>query len=267
MRHLDDEQIAGLIDGTITKKERETFLKHLSGCEECLTVYSETLKFMEEEKGEKVPFGETLKMTFRRFWDSMNTLVPEAVWIRTAAAVVIALVLGIFLLVNPPGDDIRDARVRFIADSVKQMDALYTFSPANDKTNAAVRTGFLIEDRLTLTTSGNNEKLKRNIDKRLQTELKTLFGSDIIPPAELEIEKRLREQSPYAPYDLYSLGRFIERSALDTFENKSPGQKEMDKYLKIAQDHDLPPGFFKRFRRVSTIESWKEIKEIFLVVK
>jgi len=264
MRHLDDEDIAGLIDGTINKKDRETFLKHLSECKECLTVYSETLKFIEDEKAEKVPFGETLKMTFRRFSDSMNALVPKVVWIPTAAAVVIALALGIFLLINPPGDDIRNARVQFIADSFKQMDALYTFSPANNKTNAAVRTGFLIEELLTLTTSGNNEELKHNINNRLQAELKTLFGSTIFPSAELDIERRLKEQSLY---DLYSLGRFIERSALDTFENKSSGQKEMDTYLKIAQAHDLPPGFFKRFRNVSTVESWKEIKEIFLVVK
>jgi len=262
MRHLDDEDIAGLIDGTVNKKERETFLKHLSECKDCLTVYSETLKFIEDEKAEKVPFGETLKMTFRRLWDSMNALVPKVVWIP--AAVVIALALGIFLLINPPGDDIRNARVQFIADSFKQMDALYTFSPANNKTNAAVRTGFLIEELLTLTTSGNNKELKHNINKRLQAELKTLFGSNISPSAEREIERRLKEQSLY---DLYSLGRFIERSALDTFENKTPGQEEMDKYLKIAQDENLPPGFFKRFRNVSTVEAWKEIKEIFMVVK
>lgn len=264
MRHLDDEDIAGLIDGTINKKDRETFLKHLSGCKDCLTVYSETLKFIEDEKAEKVPFGETLKMTFRRFWDSMNALVPKVVWIPTAAAVVIALVLGIFLLINPPGDDIRNARVQFIAAGFTEMSELYTFSTDNDKKNAAVRAGFLTEDLAILKTSGGNEELKHNINKQLQAELKTLFGSTIFPPAELDIERRLKEQSLF---DLYSLGRFIERSALATFENKKPGQEEMDTYLKIAQAQNLPPGFFKRFRNVSTVESWKEIKEIFLVVK
>ena len=53
MKHLEDEDIARMIEGKISKKERENFLKHLSQCETCLTLYSETLKFVEEDKKEK----------------------------------------------------------------------------------------------------------------------------------------------------------------------------------------------------------------------
>lgn len=265
MRHLDDEDIAGLIDGTINKKDRETFLKHLSGCKDCLTVYSETLKFIEDEKAEKVPFGERLKMTVKNAWESMGGLFPVRIFNPVnIVAMLIVLVIGGYLVFGPPDNGPHDSRVQFIAAGLTEMSELYTFSTDNDKKNAAVRAGFLTEDLAILKTSGGNEELKHNINKQLQAELKTLFGSTIFPPAELDIERRLKEQSLF---DLYSLGRFIERSALATFENKRPGQEEMDTYLKIAQAQNLPPGFFKRFRNVSTVESWKEIKEIFLVVK
>lgn len=282
MRHLDDEDIAGLIDGTVNKKERETFLNHLSQCKDCLTVYSETLKFIEDEKAETVPFGERLKITIRRFGESMDALFPKKILIPAGAAVVFALVIGIFLLINSPGPKNHKARAQFIAAGFRQMDSLYTFSPTNNKTNAAVRAGFLTEDLLILTTFPNNEKLKTGLSSRLKEELKTLVPNEIFPslqpgnPGNIKpmidtISRRLKEQSLF---DLYSLGRFIERSALGTFENKTPGREEMDEYVRIARENNLPPGFFKRFRNVSTVTgadalrgTWKEIKEIFLVLK
>jgi hypothetical protein len=54
MKHLEDEDIGKMIEGTISKKERENFLKHLSECSTCFEVYTDTLKFTMKERKPKI---------------------------------------------------------------------------------------------------------------------------------------------------------------------------------------------------------------------
>ncbi len=50
MTHPTDEMAAGLVDGTISKEEREQVLNHLDQCEECRAVFAESLKFLQQEE-------------------------------------------------------------------------------------------------------------------------------------------------------------------------------------------------------------------------
>lgn len=46
MSHIEDEDIARMIDGNISKMEREDFLRHFSECDSCLSIYTDALEFL-----------------------------------------------------------------------------------------------------------------------------------------------------------------------------------------------------------------------------
>lgn len=273
MRHLDDEDIAGLIDGTIGKKERESFLTHLSQCDDCLTVYSETLKFVEDEKaGEKA-----VSVPVPRFWERLGAIFPKPLLIPAAAVLLIAVAVGIYLFIGPSGNEIQKARVRFITRSFEEMTNNYTLSPGTDKISAAVRAGFIVEDLYVLADSGDSEtdKTLNGLLKELRAEQEIISG---IKPETGDIHETVkaleRDIAANSLSTSYTLGRFIERSALDTFENKRPAKEEMEKYITIAAEHPLPEGLVVRFRKIMSApgadaerEAWNEVKEIFFVVK
>lgn len=110
MKHLSDEDIARLIDGKPGKKEREAFLEHISDCDDCLTIYTETLKFIESEKQEPAAatnpgFLEILS----RIKNTISSISPVKRWILVPAlaALLIAFLLIIlpFILKTPALDD------------------------------------------------------------------------------------------------------------------------------------------------------------------
>ena len=51
--HLSDDTIAKLIEGAISKEEREAHLAHISECSECFEVYTESLKSLKNKEHEK----------------------------------------------------------------------------------------------------------------------------------------------------------------------------------------------------------------------
>jgi len=51
--HLNDSEIARLIDDRIKPEERDQYLKHISTCENCFEVYTETIKSLEKEEVKK----------------------------------------------------------------------------------------------------------------------------------------------------------------------------------------------------------------------
>lgn len=48
--HLNDSEIARLIDDRIKPEERDQYLKHISTCKDCFEVYTETIKSLEKEE-------------------------------------------------------------------------------------------------------------------------------------------------------------------------------------------------------------------------
>lgn len=100
MKHLSDEDIARLIDGKTGKKERAAFLKHISDCEDCLTIYTETLEFIEAEKQEPTAatFPGPLEI-LSRIKQPVSSIFPGKKWILVPA---LAILLIVFLLIIVP---------------------------------------------------------------------------------------------------------------------------------------------------------------------
>jgi ferric-dicitrate binding protein FerR (iron transport regulator) len=48
--HLSDREMARLIDDRVNQEERDQYLKHISTCEDCFELYTETLKSLEKEE-------------------------------------------------------------------------------------------------------------------------------------------------------------------------------------------------------------------------
>jgi Putative zinc-finger len=93
------EELAAYIDGTLDKAERERITEHLASCEECYSVYSETLHFQLDSspaapEGNVVPFRKSSREHGAWWWSS----------IAAAAAMVIVGVGGggLYFLASPP---------------------------------------------------------------------------------------------------------------------------------------------------------------------
>ena len=48
--HLSNREMARLIDDRVSQEERDQYLKHISACEDCFELYTETLKSLEKEE-------------------------------------------------------------------------------------------------------------------------------------------------------------------------------------------------------------------------
>lgn len=273
MSHLDNEHIAGLIDGTITKKERETFLEHLSGCKECLTVYSETLKFIEEEKAENVPFGERLKITVRRFGDSMNALFPQKILIPAAVVLVLIVFITPILLNQIRQAKIREHQVGYIADSVTETET-YALAPSTDEVYAAVRAGIFVEDLSLIVNISKEEMLQTKVAGMLGNQLK-LFDTEenALSTDAGHVEKtnfetvvqrigELMEKRSLS--DAFQLGRFVEQTTLSTFKGKIPDPAIVDGFLQIARkyEHKFPVGVFKELEKMKKTTESTEVREL-----
>jgi tetratricopeptide (TPR) repeat protein len=100
MIHLKDEDMSRMIAGHISKRERKNFLKHLSECERCSKIFTEALKFFEEEGELKevaaAPgFAERARASF---WQVKKVIFKKPLLVTTlAAAIIILLIVPIFL--------------------------------------------------------------------------------------------------------------------------------------------------------------------------
>jgi tetratricopeptide (TPR) repeat protein len=102
MTHLKEEDMARMISGNAGKKERKKFLEHLSRCESCNKVFTETLRFFEEEEqGEEVlrlpGYATKEESRFRRVFDAM---FKRPILVPALAVVIIILLIVPFLLTS-----------------------------------------------------------------------------------------------------------------------------------------------------------------------
>lgn len=276
MKHLEDEDIAGLIDGTVTKKERETFLKHLSECETCLSVYSETLKFIEEEEKEKemekFPFIEKIKTLIQRFWQATGTFIPKKVLVPVAAVLIFLLIITPFLLNHLQQKKIRNAQVGFIASRIMDMESV-GFAPTADEKYAAVRAGVFVQDLSLLVETSGKQELQVKIAGKLSDELDIIFKSEatsLFPDLE-QMEKKNLEKAlqhirelleEHSLSELFQLGCFVEQTILSTFADERPQADDIRKYLPIARKHQLPVGVSKDLKKLKVSTRISEIREL-----
>jgi hypothetical protein len=277
MEHLEDEDIARMIDGTISKQERERFLEHLSGCDSCFSVYSESLKFIEEEKKSKFMLkfpqvGEVIHGWLK----PVRTVFAGRRLIPVYAVLLIVIVLLPFLLKE-------NAQVKYIEDSTAAMESrgVHAFVGANNAMYAAVRAGIFMEELSLLVDYGGKVELRGKIAVRLFSELKVLFNDEavsLIPdPAHFEEESfdmvvqrmgvMLEKRSLT---DLFKFGGFVEKGILSCVDGKRLVVEEVEKYRSMVAGEyrdQLPPGVLKHLNRFGVGAGSNEIKEILIGIK
>lgn len=284
MKHLKEEDMARMIGGDTNKRERKKFLKHLSRCESCNKVFTETLRFFdEEEKDEetlRLPAYETKEDS--RFRQVVDVMFKKPVLVPALAAVII-IVLIVPLFITGPGPnslkDKRDNTKEFVSEITSQ--GSYKLSGSKNIIDSAVCTGIIIKGLYLFVKELGDEDLYRQMVEILSVELKHILKDDMdkLFPGLLELERKdLRKTGDSIEEQLtkrslaesFHFGRFLEQTLLDTFDEISPHKEEIDEYLQIARQLELPPGVIirleklKESRDAETIRNLcKEIKKIF----
>jgi hypothetical protein len=92
----DLEDIAALIDGRLTARERARITEHLAGCESCYEVFAGTAHILEDSRDEELvpaaplrPFERPTKATAPR---------PRVWWAAAALAAMLAVTVGLLVL-------------------------------------------------------------------------------------------------------------------------------------------------------------------------
>ncbi|HLP61595.1 MAG TPA: hypothetical protein VK186_22330 [Candidatus Deferrimicrobium sp.] len=281
MEHLEDEDIARMIDGKISKRERECFLEHLSGCDMCLTIYNESLKFVEQENKKKF----FLKMPNLgeigdRFWQPFKSIFANKRLIPVYAVLLIGVILLPFLLLK------ENAQVKYIEESITAMESrgVHSFTGSNNSIYAAVRAGIFKEELSLLVDYSGKKELKEKLAARLINELKVIFKAeaDSLLPDLVYLEEGTFESVVQRIRDMlkqrslgepFQFGGFVEQSILGTFENNVPRLGEVERYRHlIVQEYKdkLPEGVLKelnKFTGITGTVGLKESKDIFRDIK
>jgi hypothetical protein len=284
MTHLKEEDMARMISGNVGKKERKKFLEHLSRCESCHKVFTDTLRFIaEEEKGEdilRLP-GYSIKEDSRFRW-VIDAMFKKPVLVPALAAAIIILLMVPFFITGPGPDSLKDKRENakaFVSEITSQ--GPYNLAGSKNIIDSAVCTGIIVEDLFLFVKAPVQEQLSREMAEILMVELRNILKDDVVkllpglPNIKKEdlqktvdsVEEQLVRRSLSEPYHL---GRFLEQTLLETFDEKKPGEEEIDKYLQMAREMELPAGVVTRlaelkkapgFERIRSL--CKEIKKIF----
>ncbi|MCP5045968.1 MAG: zf-HC2 domain-containing protein [bacterium] len=272
MAHIDDEMIARLIDGTISKEEREQVLDHLDQCGECRTVYAESLEFLRQE----ISYPEPVLIELPGRVDMLRPAKYAAI----AASVLILVASAFFIWKSIHNTRIIETQVARININVNRM-ARHAFVPDSDKEYAAIRVAILLEDITVLVKVNMDQpkemELKAKIIKMLRNNFRILEIVEDSLLRELEnITKdnfesildqvlQLIEQRSLTP--LFRFGRFLERGFLDTLANKRPLREDIEKYLQLARERGLPQGVFNQLDRITENTPIEDCKEIFTKIK
>jgi hypothetical protein len=277
MKHLEDEDIARMIDGKISKQERERFLEHLSGCDSCLTVYNESLKFV-EQGGKKKVFLKmpNLGCIADRFWLPVKSIFSSKRLIPVYAVLLIVIVLLPFLLKE-------NAQVKYIEESISALESrgVHTFTGSNEPVYAAIRAGIFTEELSLLVDYGGKGDLKGKVVDRLINELRVIFKAeaDSLLPDLVHLEEESFETvvqrigtmlERRSLSGLFQFGRFVEQGILASIDGKRPLAEEVDRYRRLiaGEYHNkLPPGVLKELNKFGASAGIDEIKGILTGIK
>jgi hypothetical protein len=278
MKHIEGEDIGRLIDGNVSKQERKVFLKHLSECKTCLVLYSEMLKLTRGEEKSKtlLKFPVTWKIAVSGLWQSMGTIFTVKRYRLAFVAMLIILVMVPFIVSEFSQLRIKNAQIQYIENRIENIGSPAIF-PSRGEIYTAVRMGIFIEDLSMLVQTDDKEELRLKISQMLGREVKQLSDEENSLLKELAhlkrknfaavvqlIEELMEKQSLT---ELFRFGRFIGQSICATFENQIPKQGDIEKYRRIAQKFKLPPGVFKRLKKLKTTTEIKEYRDIFIEIE
>ncbi len=282
MKHFEPEELARFVEGKVKDAEQETFIKHLAECGECFKAYTDTLKFIEEEYKKrftlKFPNLEKIKMAIHRFWQDMRAWVRNRrpVLVPVFAASIIVLLIVPYFLNTLHEKRIENAKLLQIGLDIENI-GTQGFAPTGNEPAAALRAGIFVEDLTLVVNAGGNEDLKRKITKMLGSQLKIFASQENPLPREPEdIEKknlpglvqRIRDLLKQRSLtELFGFGRFLEHSLLLTFEKKLPAPGDLEKYLTLAREQDLPQGVLKNLEELKTTKSVEQGKKYCIAIK
>ncbi len=282
MKHFELEEIARFAEGKVKDSEQETFIRHLAECGECFKAYTDTLKFIEEEDKKRFtlefPNLEKIKTALHRFGQDIRTLVRNRrpVLVPVFAALVIVFLMVPYILNILHEKRIENAKIQQISMDIENI-GTQGFAPTGNKPAAALRAGIFVEDLTLVVNAGGNENFKRKIAKMLGSQLKIFTGAENPLLRELEnIEKknlpgtvqRIQELLKHRSLtEFFGLGRFIENSLLLLLENKLPPQADIEKYLTIVREQDLPQGVLKNLEELKTVKNVEQGKKACIAIK
>lgn len=264
MTHLTDENIAQLIDGAVTQQEREQFKNHLSQCDTCLTVYTETAKFMEAEGAQGAQPDAQRPFT-------MQVLTNRRFALPAAAVLVIAVLLVSFFLDQSVYNKIERAQIASISERAAALGGS-AFSGSSHKKYAAARAGILVEQLDGLTGAEDADAAKQTIEKRFSDELTIIFqdgaGSIFPIPAPVKeadfdtaVESLQQGLTKHALLPVFQMGRFLEHTLLDTFKGQPPQQEDIETYLNLAREQGFPPEFIEQLSKLKPDLPKKDIHQ------
>jgi hypothetical protein len=189
--------------------------------------------------------------------------------------ITIFLSILVLLKILPPGG-VTHQKVEHIEKSAGE-NGLYTFSRSKDEMHAAIRAGIFMEDLSVIVNTTGKKGMKEKITNMLSGELKILVSEKSSLFKELvnidtnnikNVLNRIRELMDSRSYsELFSFGCFVEHSIFDTFENKKPGQKDIEKYQQIATKYNLPQGIVIELEKLQKARDVKKSRKICIAIK
>lgn len=268
MTHLSEEDIARLIDSEVSKGERKRMLDHIADCRECRSIYSDTLKFMEEE-------GELKEVVELNDTGAGNiiSMRPRA-WIPIAAAILLVVVAYPFLKQILPSNSLPDA---VIAHHKERLETIgsgsgHQLADPNNKIYAAIRIGMWMEDLEGLTRDGKQKESTSDYKHLLIQDLERFLPednpllkeiSDINMSNFRDVEvKVLLSMKNHNSGELYHLGRFIENILLTAVNGDVPVIEDLARYREIAVKFDLPQGVLRLLSEFTDAREPDEFEQI-----
>ncbi|MCP4156307.1 MAG: hypothetical protein GY757_51820 [bacterium] len=284
MTHLDEEEIAGLIDGTVSKKERKQYRTHLSECDKCATIYSEIVTIIDEEEEaavSKTPAAPAPSISIGHWLKTAFSLPAYKVGF---AVLVILLIMVPFVSRYIQTAGIEEAKKQYIVRSVLEIEnqGAQGFSHPTDKNYAAFRAGFFFEELVFMVETGGDKEERRKIGKLLSRELRVIKGSNtglnIHNPAHLNkknIQKTIDSIRDLVKKEslseLFQMGRFVERTLLSTFDaNPQPLEiKVIERHRAISEKYKEVLGreIIERFNELKTATDAEKRRKTLLEIK
>jgi len=237
--HLDDENIAKLIDGKASQIEKKEYLDHISNCEECFEIYSDSIKSLRNLKSKNIMF---------------LSLLQSRKYISLLAASILIFVVGIFYItkseINITGTTIKTTNY-IKSNLLKYGDSSsYGFTQNETVFFNVVRLGIMAVDIESLSSAKKNKiflELKDlikedliKIDKALLINREILISNKLNPKIIIEIKKM-----KYMEY--YIFGRILEKTIFEAIEGRFPLRNNIEKLENIVIDKTVFPKKIKTY--------------------
>jgi hypothetical protein len=271
MTHLELEEIAKFAEGNVSKTEYEKFIKHITKCEKCRKIYSTTLTFVEKERTQK----KVLRLS--SFQKAASCLLQYAASffankrlkpVFAVSAILLILLTVTFIFYN---GGYTNAQVQSVKERFLGPNSNRGFSGSPDKISSALRAGIFIEDLSLAINHAKEKDLKTKIGMRLFLQIKNISKKEakkLFPKSEdagylkkviKNIEEFMERNSLIEPF---LFGRFLERSFLDTFKDKRPLLKDIERFQPVALNLKLSTTILKDLEKLKTVGTYDDIRDI-----